>query len=66
MRNAIQTTRKKPSKDNDETNKLIVDDFFEMKPLKLPPDAWKDQKKLTRFLGEVMNYVNKLIKACQV
>ena len=67
IRNAIQADRKRPdTKTNAETEKLIVDEFFDMKPLKLPPDAWKDHKKLTRFLGEVQTYVNKLVKACQI
>ena len=38
---------------NNETESLLVDAFFDMKPLKLPPDAWKDFKKLNRFLGDV-------------
>ena len=44
----------------------MVQDFFDMKPIKLPADAWKDHKKLTRFLGEVHEYLNRIVRACQM
>lgn len=37
-----------------------------MKPLKLPANAWKDHKKLTRYLADVEDYVNKILRACQI
>ena len=37
-----------------------------MRPLKLQSDAWKDHKKLTKFLSEVMTYINKIVKGCQL
>ena len=55
--NAMMTT---------ETSRLMVDDFFDIKPLKIPQDAWKDHKKLTRFLTEIQGTINRLVKACQV
>ena len=45
-------------------DKLMVEDFFNLKPLKLPTDAWKDYKKLTKFLGEVQTHLNLIVKAC--
>ena len=44
----------------------MVEDFFELKPLKLPADAWKDYKKLTKFLSEVQVQLNLIVKACQI
>ena len=36
-----------------------------MKPLELPSYAYKDQKKLARFINDVHIMMNKLLKACQ-
>ena len=64
---ALQGKRRRRGKrEETATEKLMVEDFFDLKPLKLPADAWKDHKKLTRFLGEVQTYMNKIIKACQI
>ena len=54
VRNALQADRNRVEKPkNTECEKLLVDEFFDMKPLKMPEDAWKDHKKLTRFLTEI-------------
>ena len=34
-------------------------------PLKLPNDAWRDHKKLTKFLGEVQTTMNRQIIGMQ-
>ena len=52
--------------DKTATDRLIVEEFFAINPLKLPANAWKDHKKLTRFLQDVTDYVNKIIRACQI
>ena len=36
-------------------------DLIEIEPLKLPAEAWRDHKKLTRFLESVEACMNKLI-----
>ena len=64
---ALQGQRPKfKSKMNKARDKLMVEDFFELKPLKLPTDAWKDYKKLTKFLSEVQVQLNLIVKACQI
>ena len=54
VKEALKGKRKRTqAKEESAMSKLLVDDFFEMKPLKLPGDVWKDQKKLSRFLGDL-------------
>ena len=48
-----------------EVKRLMVEDILDIRPLKLPNDAWKDHKKLTKFLQDVMLTVNRLIKGAQ-
>ena len=43
----------------------MVTDFFDLKPMTLPTEVWKDQKRLSRFLFEVHDQMNRLVKACQ-
>ena len=38
-----------------------MDDLLELQPVKLPAEAWRDHKKLTRFLADVETTVNKLV-----
>ena len=40
-------------------------DIMETPSLNLPAEAWRDHKKLTKFLKDVTVTVNKLIKGCQ-
>jgi len=40
---------------------MIPEELRGMTPLKLPLDAWRDHKKLTKFLGDVEKSVNKQI-----
>lgn len=47
-------------------SQLLVEEFFDMKPIKLSSDAYKDQKKLNMFLKGTETMLNKLLRACQV
>ena len=67
LQQALQGKRTRTgAREESATDKLMIQDFFDMKPIKLPADAWKDHKKLTRFLGEVHEYLNRLVRACQM
>ena len=70
VQKALQLNRdrriNKNSQVNNETKSLLVEEFFEMKPLKLSSDSYKDQKKLNKFLSQVESLVNKLLRACQI
>ena len=46
-------------------DKLLIQDFFELKELDKPTEAWKDQRKLSKFLYGIHEVVNTLIRACQ-
>lgn len=48
-----------------EMQRLMVDDILELQPIRLPAEAWRDHKKLTKFLQEVEMTVNKLIEGVQ-
>ena len=45
-------------------DKLLIQDFFELKELDKPTEAWKDQRKLSKFLYGIHEVVNTLIRAC--
>jgi hypothetical protein len=40
---------------------LLVDELNLLEPIKLPNDAWRDHKKLTKFLSDCERTVNKQI-----
>lgn len=44
-----------------EISRLEIDDIIDLQPIKLPNEAWRDHKKLTRFLTEVETTINKII-----
>ena len=67
IQKALQQKRQRKDKPAESaTDRLIVDEFFNITPLKLNPDTWKDHKKLTKFLENVRDSINALNKACQV
>ena len=45
----------------EEITRLQVDELIDLQPIKLPNEAWRDHKKLTRFLTEVEATINKII-----
>ena len=42
----------------------MIRDFFDLKPIMMPTDAWKDHKRLSKFLFSVHDTVNRLVKDC--
>ena len=40
---------------------MVIDELNLLEPIKLPNDAWRDHKKLTKFLGDTERTVNKQI-----
>jgi hypothetical protein len=40
---------------------LLELDLLEIQPVRLPAEAWRDQKKLTKFLTDVEFTLNKII-----
>ena len=44
-------------------SKFQINELLHIRQLNLPPDAWRDHKKLTAFLTEVTDTVNKLVEA---
>ena len=55
----------KRSKEELEKERLIVIEIMDLKPIKLPGDVNRDVKKLTKFLTDLTDNYNKLIKGCQ-
>ena len=43
---------------------LLVDDFYEIKPFKVPPMSWKDGNKLQKLLEMLSHQMNRILKAC--
>jgi hypothetical protein len=40
---------------------MMPEELKTLAPIKLPMDAWRDHKKLTKFLGDIEKTVNKQI-----
>lgn len=56
--------RQKTTKEEVENQRLLIEDIIELKPLKMPQDISRDVKKLTKFLNELTDSYNRLIKGC--
>ena len=66
LKQALQGSRKeKEERDKNAVQRLLVDEFFDMKPLVMPTDTGKDQKKLGRFLYDVQRTINRLLMGCK-
>ena len=59
----ISRTRK--TKEEIDKERLLIDDLLELKPLKVPQDISRDVKKLTKFLMEMSEQFNRMIKGVQ-
>ena len=59
-----QHTKKPKNQQKSEVDKLLIQQFFDMKPLELPLYTHKDQTKLARFINNVHIMMNKLLNAC--
>ena len=46
---------------DEDIKKLYINEIVDLEPLKLPDEAWRDHKKLTRFLESVEFIVNKMM-----
>ena len=65
VKKALQKRGKNKKKNESEYEKLLVSEFIEMTPIKLPKTAYKDQKRLSEFLNDVSIMLNRLLRSCQ-
>ena len=63
--NSISGTRKRRKNQfenrDEDIKRLYIDEIMELEPLKLPDEAWRDHKKLTKFLESIEFIVNKMV-----
>ena len=57
--------RTKKTKEELEKERLLIDDILELKPLRVPQDIQRDVKKLSKFLNEMSDQFNRMIKGVQ-
>lgn len=43
-------------------NEMAINDIAQLAPLRLPPDTWRDHKKLTKYLTDVEKTVNNMVR----